>query len=69
MVNYGTWRTDKPASEGYSHELVSDKTPKEYYDNLSAIYGKDETNTILKLFRKMVDMGADEDYLGTRDFE
>jgi len=34
-IIYAQFRTDKPADEGYSQELISVRTKKEFYDNLA----------------------------------
>lgn len=33
-VQYATFRDDKPASPGYSRELISNRVDPRYYDNL-----------------------------------
>ncbi len=33
-VSYASWRSNKPASPGYSQELISDKVDPKFYDDL-----------------------------------
>ena len=36
-VQYGVWRDDKEADEGYSKEMVHHQLSKDHYENLGAI--------------------------------
>ena len=34
-IEYGYWRLDKPAEEGFSHELISVHTDRDQVDDLN----------------------------------
>jgi hypothetical protein len=65
---YGTWRTDKPKEEGFSHELISSDTEKILgqtdLDTLEALPYPD-CDTLLKAFRRNVDKIPNADMMGT----
>jgi len=46
-VNYGKWREDKEAEEGYSRELLNYDVEPQFYDNLGAIPFLNEGPTTL----------------------
>ena len=50
-VQYGVWRTDKPADPGYSADLVHYDIPPECYDNFEKLPILDNpTKSILEVF-------------------
>jgi long-chain acyl-CoA synthetase len=66
-VTYAVWREDQPAQEGYSRELISLQTPKEFVDNHQGMPSWDEKClTILDYFEKRVSLYPNDDFLGTR---
>ena len=66
-VPYGVWRKDKPASAGYSHELVCNTLDKAHYDTIEqlplTIKGAD---TIIGIFDNQATKTPDREFLGTR---
>lgn len=67
-TQYATFREDKPASPGYSQELMSNRINPNYYDNLLD-QPKDlpkELDTILKFFQSNVKESPDAPFLGSR---
>ena len=66
-VIYARWREDKPAEPGFSKELISVDTPKEFWDNHAGqpnyIKG---CNTYLDYFERNVKLYKDDRFLGTR---
>lgn len=66
-VIYAKWREDKPAQKGYSRELISCDTPKQFIDDLSGqpSYAAD-CHTYLDYFEKTVNTRGDDRFLGTR---
>ena len=50
-ISYAKFRDDKPAEEGYSAELISNRVDPKFYDDLDAApKPKDGINTLLDLF-------------------
>ena len=66
LVQYASWRTDKPASEGYSQELISNRVDPKYYDDLGAQPQVGTEDTLLKYFKRNVQRHGDSKFLGTR---
>ena len=67
-IEYARFRDDKPAEEGYSAELISNRVDPKFYDDLDAApKPKDGIHTLLDLFQKNVDDGKDDAFLGTRE--
>ena len=66
LIQYASWRTDKPASEGYSSELISNRVDPKYYDDLGAQPTTDPEDTLLKFFKRNVQRHGDDKFLGTR---
>lgn len=46
-ISYGYWRTDKPAEDGYSQELISTFTDKDKLDSLDH-WAKDPSGNDIK---------------------
>ena len=66
-IQYATFRKDKPAAEGYSAELISNRVEEKYYDNLEGQPTPFEgVETLLDLFEKNVAESPGEPFLGTR---
>lgn len=66
-VQYAYWREDKPAEPGYSPELISVMTPKEFVDELDKQpVLVDGLTTTLDYFERTVKLQPDEPMLGTR---
>jgi hypothetical protein len=66
-ITYAIWRDDKPAQEGYSRELISIDTPREFWDNYEGMPKfEDECFTILDYFERSVKLFPDGQFLGTR---
>jgi hypothetical protein len=67
--NYGTWRTDKPKEDGFSHELISSDTDKILnqtdLDTLEAL-PYPGVDTLLKAFRRNVERIPNHNMLGTQ---
>lgn len=67
-IQYATFRTDKEPSPGYSAELISNRVPKEFYDNLEGQRNSySDYDTLLKLFKRNVAALPNEKFLGTRE--
>ena len=66
-VQYGKWREDKPAEEGYSRELVNQGLDPQYYDRLDELpFLAEGGMTLLECFQNHVANRGDEPFLGTR---
>ena len=66
-VIYAKWREDKEPQKGYSRELISVDTPKEFIDNLSGQPGyAADCHTFLDYFEKVVKTRGGDRFLGTR---
>ena len=66
-VQYGKWREDKPAEEGYSRELVNHGLDPQYYDRLDEQpFLQEGGMTLLECFQNHVRDRADQPFLGTR---
>ena len=68
-VAYASWRKDKPASSGYSEELISDQVDHKYYDDLWAQPSPlgPGVDTLFKVYRRNVTGSANVNFLGTRE--
>jgi long-subunit acyl-CoA synthetase (AMP-forming) len=60
---YAKFRTDKPASAGYSAELISTKVDPKDYDDLKV----DTNKSFLDYFAEHVTQRPNDSYLGTRE--
>ena len=66
-VIYGKWRTDKPATPGYSADLVHIDAPESCYDNFDKLPILDKPlNSILDVFLNQVRDKPDNRLFGTR---
>jgi hypothetical protein len=66
-VIYATWREDKAPQKGYSRELISVDTPKEFIDNLGGQPGYSaDCHTYLDYFERVVNSRGGDRFLGTR---
>ncbi len=63
---YAKWRDDKPATPGYSRELVSVNLDPKFYDNMEQQPHKPGCRTFLDYFERLVAEHPNDDYLGTR---
>lgn len=64
---YATWREDKKAEAGYSRELISVRTPKQFMDNLAGQpNASEDCYTYLDYFEKSVTNRGFDRFLGTR---
>ena len=73
--NYGYWRTDKPKEAGFSHEFISSDTeafiektgadPEQFLDSLDGLE-HEGIDTLLKAFKRNVELIPDHKWLGTR---
>ncbi len=65
--HYGGFRTDKPASAGYSAELIGKAVNPKFYDDLAAQPEQNDGNpTLLANFKRNVRENGDDPFLGTR---
>ena len=65
---YGHFRTDIPAQEGYSHEIVNTSLDKKYYDDIESLPLLTKTGcTLLEQFSHKVKTQGDSTFLGTRE--
>ena len=66
-IQYASFRTDKPATKGYSAELISKRVEPAYYDDLDGQpHDNASCDTFLKLFTRNASARANEPFLGTR---
>ena len=65
-ITYATWRTDKPASSGYSQELISTLIQPKYYDALEDQPVESTLSTVLECFKRNVKEAPDADFIGWR---
>ena len=65
-IEYATFRTDVPAKEGYSAELISNRVDPQYFDNLDGIPYDKNCDTMLKIFQRNCAERGNEPFLGTR---
>ena len=64
---YAKFRDDKPASPGYSPELVNIEIDPKYYDDLTAMpYNYPKRETMLEAFTENARLYPNEEFLGTR---
>ena len=66
-IHYADWRTDKPASPGYSPELVGSHIDPKYYDDLDSYPSQyPGVETLLGCFDRNVQENPDAPFLGSR---
>jgi len=67
-VSYASFRTDKPASPGYSAELISDNIDPKFYDDLMAQPSPldKDLDTLFKVYKNNVKNHSNMSFLGTR---
>ncbi len=66
-VIYAKWRTDLEAQPGHSRELISEMTPKQYWDNHAGMPQHiPECKTCLDYFERSAKLFPNEPFLGTR---
>lgn len=66
-VIYAKWRDDKEATPGFSRELISVKTPREFWDNHAAMPAWTEgCNTMLDYIEIVKNERGQDPFLGTR---
>ena len=66
-IHYADWRKDKPASPGYSRELICSRVDPKYYDDLdSQPTGFEHLPTLLAAFESNVKDDPNADFLGKR---
>jgi long-subunit acyl-CoA synthetase (AMP-forming) len=64
-IQYAKFRTDKPATPGYSTELISNTVDAKYFDDLEA-QPIGDCDTILKTYHRSLLARGNEQFLGTR---
>jgi hypothetical protein len=66
-VQYGVWRTDKPASKGHSVDLVHHDIPQDCYDDFERLPTLDKpTKSILEVFVNQCQSRPNHRFLGSR---
>ena len=65
-TNYGKWREDKEAEEGYSKELIAFNVEPQFYDNLAGLEILQGPATLLECFQAHVANRGDQPFLGRR---
>ena len=66
-IEYANFRTDKPASAGYSAELISRRVEPKYFDDLGAQPSENYHPTLYAQFKSTVSAMPNEPFLGTRE--
>ena len=66
-IHYADFRKDKPASPGYSQELICSRVDPKFYDDLdNQPTGFEHVSTLLDVFEEIVKENPDADFLGRR---